>query len=188
MKRIILCPVVGFQKRLYINEQPLSRGIKSENYSKPSAEGDEFMKIFIDADGCPVVEEAEAAAKKFGLECIIICDTSHEFYSNYSEIRTVSKGTDSADFALVNAVEKNDIAVTQDYGLAALCLARGCFPINQNGVVYSEDNIDSMLFARYNSGRIRRNGGRLKGLPKRKNKQNRIFFENLCCLIAQYIK
>lgn len=146
------------------------------------------MRILIDADGCPVLKEAETAAKRFLLKCVMICDTSHEYQSDYSEIKTVSKGPDSTDFVLVNMTQKNDIVVTQDYGLAAMCLARGGLPINQNGIVYTADNIDPMLFARYNSFRIRKAGKKLKGLPKRKSEQNRIFFEKLCELILQYIK
>ena len=79
------------------------------------------MKIYIDADGCPVVEVTVCEAKKRNIETVIICDTSHEFKNDYAEIVTVDKGADSADFKLVNMIEKGDIAVTQDYGLAAMC-------------------------------------------------------------------
>ena len=37
------------------------------------------MRILIDGDGCPVVDEAISIAGKFGLECLILCDTSHVF-------------------------------------------------------------------------------------------------------------
>ncbi len=37
----------------------------------------DIMKEFIDADGCPVVDIAVRIAKKYGVECTIICDTSH---------------------------------------------------------------------------------------------------------------
>lgn len=37
------------------------------------------MKILIDADGCPVVDICIKSAKRHGIECLILCDTSHIF-------------------------------------------------------------------------------------------------------------
>lgn len=80
---------------------------------------------------------------------------------------TVSKGADSADFALVNMVQHSDIVITQDYGLAAMCLARNDVPISQNGIIFSDDNIDALLFARHTAKKVRNSGGRIKGASKR---------------------
>ena len=146
------------------------------------------MKIFIDADGCPVVDICVAAAKKHDIECIIICDTAHVFQKEYAVTVTVEKGADSVDFKLVNMIGKNDIAVTQDYGLAAMCLARGARPLNQNGLVYTDQNIDELLFSRYVSKKIRSSGGRLKGPSKRTAKQDKKFLEQLEKLIEYDIK
>lgn len=107
------------------------------------------MKIFIDADGCPVVDLSVAAAKKHGAECVIICDTSHVFDKDGARTVVVEKGADSADFKIVNMLSKGDLVVTQDYGLAAMCLARGAAVISQNGLVYNDKNIDGLLFSRY---------------------------------------
>lgn len=83
------------------------------------------MKIFIDGDGCPVIDLTISMAKNYGLECIIICDTAHSIERDDAKTITVSKGRDSADFYLVNMLSKEDICVTQDYGLAAMCLSSG---------------------------------------------------------------
>lgn len=125
------------------------------------------MKIFIDADGCPVVKLACEIAKRYKLNCVIVCDTAHEFRVEGVEVVTVSKGADSADFRLVNMLEENDICITQDYGLAAMCLSRRAIAINQNGVQYDNNNIDAMLYSRYTAKKIRNAGGRLKGPKKR---------------------
>lgn len=82
------------------------------------------MRIFIDADGCPVTESAINFAKQHNIECYVVCDTSHEFSFNYASVITVSKGKDSADYKIVNLISPGDIVVTQDYGLAAMCLQR----------------------------------------------------------------
>ena len=121
------------------------------------------MRIFIDADGCPVVRFTLDIAKKHAIPVTIVCDTSHEFTRYEVEVITVDKGADSADFALVNLMNKGDIAVTQDYGLAAMCLAKKAYAINQNGLVYTSDNIDSLLMSRHISKKLKRSGKHLKG-------------------------
>lgn len=137
------------------------------------------MKILIDADGCPVVDLSVAAAKKHGAECVIICDTSHVFDKDGARTVVVEKGADSADFKIVNMLSKGDLVVTQDYGLAAMCLARGAAVISQNGLVYNDKNIDELLFSRYVSKKVRLSGGRLKGPHKRTVEQDEKFKETV---------
>lgn len=141
------------------------------------------MKILIDADGCPVVNITVAVARQEKIECIILCDTSHVFEKEGAVTVTVSKGADSVDFALVNMLKKGDIVVTQDYGLAAMCLARQAVCINQDGMIYSDENIGALLSARHTAKKIRNAGGRLKGNPKRTPQQNREFEASLRRLI-----
>jgi len=51
------------------------------------------MKILIDADAdaCPVLDIAIRLAKGHSISCVLICDTSHYFESDYEEVITVSK-------------------------------------------------------------------------------------------------
>lgn len=143
------------------------------------------MKLLIDADGCPVVDCALKLAKQYGAEAIILCDTSHRFEREGARTITVSKGADSVDFALVNLVAPGDIVVTQDYGLAAMCLARRAVPIHQDGMVYTDDNIDSLLLARHTARKIRSAGGRLKGNAKRTKQQDQLFERALAALLEE---
>jgi uncharacterized protein YaiI (UPF0178 family) len=137
------------------------------------------MKIFIDADGCPVVDITVAIAKRNSIECFIICDTAHEFNKDGAQTVVVEKGADSVDFRLVNLVSAGDIVVTQDYGLAAMCLARKAVPLSQNGLIFTDKNIDELLFSRYVSKKIRNAGGRLKGPSKRTDEQDKRFIKAL---------
>ena len=146
------------------------------------------MKILIDADGCPVVDLTVRLAAKHGAECVILCDTAHEFNREGAQTVIVEKGADSVDFKLVNLVREGDIVVTQDYGLAAMCLARKAVPLSQNGMVYTDKNIDQRLFTRYVSKKIRNSGGRLKGPSKRKPEQDKAFEEALERLIKDISK
>lgn len=132
-------------------------------------------KVLIDADGCPVVDLTVKIAGEYGLKCWILCDTSHFFEREGAETITVSKGADSVDFALVNLVEAGDVVVTQDYGLAAMCLARRAVPVRQDGLIYDHDNIGGLLMARHTARKIRNAGGRLRGNRKRSPEKDRVF-------------
>ena len=112
------------------------------------------MRILIDADGCPVVNETIKVAHKFNLESIIFCDTSHNFDEKNIKVIVVSKGIDAVDFAILNNIEKGDIVITQDYGLASLVLSRNSYAINQSGMVYTNENIDELLYSRYISKKM----------------------------------
>ena len=144
------------------------------------------MKLLIDADGCPVVDISIRLAKKYAVECFILCDTSHIFEREGATTITVSKGADSVDFALVNRVDTGDVVVTQDYGLAAMCLAKGAVALSQDGMVYNSDNIDALLLARYTAKKIRNAGGRLRGPAKRTPAQNTAFEERLRGILSLF--
>lgn len=142
-------------------------------------------RLLIDGDGCPVVREAAALAEKYGVSCLIFCDTAHRLELPGAETVTVSKGVDSADFALVNRTEPGDVVVTQDYGLAAMCLSKQAVVLNQDGRRYTPENIDGLLYTRYVGKKVRRAGGRLKGPPKRKAEQTAAFCEELTGILEE---
>lgn len=125
------------------------------------------MRILIDGDGCPVVDLTVAAAVRHGLECWIFCDTAHRLERPGARTFVLDQGADSVDFALVNRAEPGDLVVTQDYGLAAMCLARGAFALRQDGVAYTAENIDGLLAIRHGARKARAAGKRVKGPRKR---------------------
>jgi uncharacterized protein len=129
------------------------------------------MKILVDADACPVKGIIVDVARKRGIDVIMFCDTSHMISDGYSQVVVVDKGRDSVDIKLVNRAESGDIVVTQDYGLAAMSLAKGAFPMSQNGLVYDSSNIDMLLMQRHVSQKARNAGQRTKG-PKKRNGEN----------------
>lgn len=124
------------------------------------------MRIYVDADACPVKIEILEIAKKYSIPITMVFDTSHIYQDNYSEIITVDKFIDSVDFKIINKCNKGDIVVTQDYGLATMCIARDVLAINQNGLIFTNTNIDKMLFERYINKKLRR-----QGIYKSKNKK-----------------
>ena len=140
------------------------------------------MKIIIDADACPVVDIAVGIAKKRNLKCILVCDNTHFIKKDGSETIIVDKGVDSTDCKIANLTEKGDVVITQDYGLAALVLGKGGKALNQNGLIYSDTNIENLLFTRFIGKKERMAGNRTKG-PKKRTAQNDADFIkafNLC--------
>lgn len=134
-----------------------------------------MRKILVDADACPVVDIVLKLARKAAVPVMLITDSSHQLQRQGATTITVDKGSDSADFQLVNLVQPGDIVVTQDYGLAAMALAKRAVVLNQNGMVYSEENIDFLLESRHISKKIRMAGGRTKGPSKRTKEQDESF-------------
>ena len=134
------------------------------------------MRILVDADACPVKQIIVRLAKKKNIPVTMLIDTSHELSDGYSTIITVDKQADSVDFALMSLLEREDIVVTQDYGLAAMVIGKGARAVNQNGLVFTDENIDKLLMERHIGGKIRRDGGRTKG-PAKRTKDNDARFE-----------
>ncbi len=138
------------------------------------------MRIVIDADACPkgVKSICIELAKKYKLEVIMVVDTAHELRGDFKVIQ-VEKGDDSVDLEILKISNKNDIVITQDYGLATIILEKTHSVIHPNGFIYNKFNIDSLMFSRHMSAKIRANGGRTKGPKKRKANNDREFRETL---------
>lgn len=145
------------------------------------------MRILVDADACPVTRIVEEKAKKYGLDCILLCDTNHVLSSEYSEVKVIGAGADAVDFALLNLCAKGDIVVTQDYGVAAMILGKGAYGIHQSGKWYTNENIDQMLMERHLAKKARMGKGKkhLKGPAKRTDEDDRRFEESLERLIEK---
>ena len=116
------------------------------------------MRIFVDADACPVVRIVEDIAEKHKIPVTLLCDTNHVLSSDYSEVKIIGAGADAVDFALISLLKKGeaDIVVTQDYGVAAMALGKGAYPIHQSGKWYTNENIDQMLMERHLAKKARR--------------------------------
>lgn len=146
------------------------------------------MKVLIDADACPVVDIAVELCRRFRVACILFCDTAHELRREGAVTLIFDKGADSVDFALVNRTAAGDIVVTQDYGLASMCLARQATVLHQDGWRYTEDNIQALLFQRHEARRYRAAGGRTRGPGKRTAQQDMAFRDALCALLQQSVQ
>ena len=145
------------------------------------------MRIYVDADACPVVHETEQLAKRQGLPVTLLCDTNHILTSDYSEVRIIGAGADAVDLALINLCHQGDIVVTQDYGVAALALGKRAYAIHQNGWQYTAENIDRLLMERHLAQKARRSKQKvhLRGPAKRTAEDDVRFKDGLERLLVQ---
>ncbi|MDO5478632.1 MAG: DUF188 domain-containing protein [Clostridia bacterium] len=141
------------------------------------------MKILIDADGCPVTDITVREGAERNIGVTIFSDTSHIFRRTDAECVTVDKGADSADFVIANRANAGDVVVTQDYGLASMCLAKGAYVIRQDGLLYTAENIDFLLADRYEAKKAIRSGKRIKGPKKRMTEDDEAYKRALCNLL-----
>jgi len=128
------------------------------------------MRIWIDADGCPVVTETIKVAKSFAIPVTVVKNYAVKIENDYAQIITVDVASDAADYYIANHMEIGDLAITQDNGLAAMVLAKRGFCMDQNGKKITSLNIDFILDSRHH-GRVAR-AQNIRG-PKHKKRSKR---------------
>ena len=138
------------------------------------------MRVFIDADACPVVSIVENISKKYNIPVTLLCDTNHVLTSEYSEVIVVGAGADAVDYKLISICHRGDIVVSQDYGVAEMALGQGALAIHQSGKWYTNDNIDQMLMERHLNKKARRSSykNHIKGPKKRTEEDDERFTQS----------
>ena len=146
--------------------------------------------IYVDADACPVVKQIENVAKSHNIPVTLFCDTNHILQSDYSEVKIIGAGADAVDFALVHSSRAGDIVVTQDYGVAAMALARGAYAINQDGWLYTNENIEGLLAKRHFIKKMRNatHKHHIKGPRKRTVEDDEKFTQSFGQLLDKVIE
>ncbi len=126
------------------------------------------MNIYIDGDACPVKAVVIEEALEKNVKVVIVTSVSHFSQKEVPENVTfiyVDDGRDAADFRIMQYLQKEDILVTQDYGLASLALGKAAIVLHHQGFQYKEETMDQLLQSRYVSAMARKSGQRTKG-PK----------------------
>ncbi|MCD3195873.1 YaiI/YqxD family protein [Clostridium botulinum C] len=146
------------------------------------------MRIRVDADACPGRIIIERAAIENNIEVIMYCDINHALTSKYSTIKVVDSGFQSVDMNIINEVKKDDIVVTQDYGVAAMVLGKKAYAISPKGYIYDNDNIERLLFERHLSAKARRGGKKTSNPKKRTIEDDDRLYKNILKLIKNIHK
>lgn len=152
------------------------------------------MKIYVDADACPVKQAIINTARKYQLKVVFIFSTSHcgnlrlvEGYENV-EIIMVDNVSQAADMAIINKVNSEDVVVTGDFGLASIVISMKAAAISFSGGLFNTDNIDKLLFERHLASVIRKGGGKIKGPAKRSKEDDLNFKSALESVILKKMK
>ena len=107
------------------------------------------IRIFIDADACPVKPETYRVAERYGLKVFVVANSFMAVpRSDLIERVIVSEGADVADDWIVERVSENDIVITADIPLAGRCVRKGATVIGPTGKPFTEDSIGMALATR----------------------------------------
>ncbi len=146
------------------------------------------MYLFIDGDGCPVVECCLRAAQLYDTKVVLVCDSAHFYQLENAEVIIVDQGRDRSDFEILKRIKQHDLLVTHDTGLAALAMAKGAICIHPSGRIYEEDHLLALLNQRSDGMKARRSKRhRLRyGHQSKYTEQEReCFYGQLCQLLKE---
>lgn len=135
------------------------------------------LKVWIDADGCPVVKQTIKVCKQRGIPVIAVKNHAVQLEDDYAEIITVDISGDAVDYYIVNHMDIGDLVITQDNGLAAMVLSKKGYCMNQNGKIIDNDNIDFFLDNRHVS-RVMRMQKKKSTTFKKRTQDDNVSFEN----------
>lgn len=128
---------------------------------------DQRMKIIVEADACPktVLQICLDRGRKNALPVWTVASFNHNIVSDNH--LTVGNAAQEADIKIVNIAEKDDIVITQDWGLAAMLKGKQAQVISPDGLEYIAESIEFLLEEREIKAKYRRSGGRTRGPKKR---------------------
>ena len=149
------------------------------------------MKIWVDADACPVVikEILFRAAERTGLDLILVANQTlrKPSLSNIKMLQ-VPAGFDVADNEIVKRVAAGDLVITADIPLAAEVLVKNAHALNPRGERYSVDSIQAKLSTRDFLDTLRGSGIQTGGPAALSQSDRQAFANQLDKIIVQYMR
>ncbi len=105
--------------------------------------------LYVDADACPVKEEAERVATRHGIQMKLVSNGGLRLSRNpLVEVVIVDAGPDVADMWIADRAGPGDVVITGDIPLAAKCVAAGARVLKHNGEALTQANIGNVLATR----------------------------------------
>lgn len=145
------------------------------------------MTILVDADATPraALMITDKLAKQYGATVLTVSSVNHQ-YDRPGHV-SVDPHPQAVDMEIVRRVQRGQpfIVVTQDFGLAALVLGKGARAVSPHGVIYTDDNIDRLLFERDLNARERRQTGRSRGPKARTHEDDDRFEQSLAAILSE---
>jgi len=149
------------------------------------------MKIWVDADACPVVikEILYRTAQRTEVPVILVANQPMRIpASPHIQFLQVPFGFDVADSEIVRRLNPIDLVITADIPLAAEVVAKGALALDPRGSLYSEQNVKARLQLRDLMDTLRSTGAETGGPPPFKASDRQAFANQLDRLLTQYLK
>jgi len=149
------------------------------------------MKIWVDADACPVAikEILFKAAKNRHVETIFVANMNLPLpRSECIRMLQVGAGFDVADHEIVEQMDAGDLVITSDIPLAADVIEKGGFALSVRGEMFSPDNIKARLSMRDYMDELRQTGVQSGGQAAFGHKDRQAFANQLDRLLTKYLK
>ena len=147
-----------------------------------------MLRIFIDADACPVKDETYKVAKRHGLLTVVVANQWMTMPNDpMVRLEVVDDGFDAADHWIVEHLDKGDIVISEDIPLAARCITKGARVITGRGGIYDDNSIGEAL-ARRELMQYLRESGTMKGGHKPIQDADRALFQRELEKLIQSVK
>ena len=149
------------------------------------------MKIWVDADACPVVikDILYRAAERTKTQVTLVANQSLEIpASHHISFLQVSQGFDVADNEIVKRMESGDLVITSDIPLAADVIEKGGTALSPRGELYTTNNIRARLNMRDFMETLRSSGVNTGGPPALNQSDRKAFANHLDQILTKYAK
>lgn len=146
------------------------------------------MKIWVDADACPVVikEILFRAAQRTSIETILVANQYIRTPpSKFIRSMQVKAGFDVADDEIVKQLKPGDLVITSDIPLAAEVIEKGGLVLSHRGEMHDKENIRARLNIRDFMDTMRASGEHTGGLPALNQGDRQNFANHLDRLLAK---
>ena len=149
------------------------------------------MKIWVDADACPVVikEILFKAANRTGVEMIFVANQAIRIPpSPHIKMLQVSSGFDVADDEIVKQASAGDLVITSDIPLAAEVIDKGALALSPRGEMHTAGDIKAKLNMRDFMDTLRASGVNSGGPPPLNQSDRQAFANHLDRWLTQHMK
>lgn len=143
-------------------------------------------RIIIDGDACPrgAMSISYELSQEFRWEMIVVASFRHDLNGDYHRIM-VDDEPQASDMAIINNCQAGDIIITQDWGLAAIVMAKKAWALSPKGTIYKRERMDFLLEERDIKAKARRLGGKIKGPSPRNKEDDERFRRSLLKLMCE---
>ena len=148
------------------------------------------MKIWVDADACPVVikDILFKAAERTGVQLTLVANQKVQIpRSRFISFVQVASGFDVADNEIVKRLDSGDLVITGDIPLAADVIEKGGHALNPRGELYTIENIKARLNIRDFMDTLRGSGINTGGPPPLSQSDRKVFADHLDKLLTRHL-